>query len=106
MIWQEFSFFTGMRPSEEIALEVSDCDLVNSTISITKAVVRAQKKNRTKTNQDREINLCPRALEVLQRQFALRERMAAAGKIHHSFVFFAADGEPIETTYLPYSPLD
>jgi len=36
-------------------------------------------KNRTKTNQDREITLCPRAPEVLQAQFALRERMVAAG---------------------------
>ena len=60
-------------------------------------------KNRTKTNQDREITLCPRALGVLRAQLALRERMVAAGLINHNFVFFSAVGEPLETTYLPYN---
>ena len=48
-----------------------DCDLESGKITITKAVVEGQMKNRTKTNQDREIALCPRALQVLQAQVRL-----------------------------------
>ena len=101
--YEEFSFFTGLRQSEHFALEIGDCDLAKGSISVTKAVVLSQKKNRTKTNQDREIDLCPRALEVLRRQLTLREGMIAAGKIHHDFVFFTEDGAPFETIYLPYN---
>jgi integrase len=101
--YEEFRFFTGLRQSEQFALEVSDCDLIKGTISITKAVVLSRKKNRTKTNQDREIELCPRALEVLRAQLSLRERMVAAGKIHDDYVFFSEGGEPLLTVYLPYN---
>lgn len=59
-------------------------------------------KNRTKTNQDREITLCPRALQVLRAQIALRKRFVSTGLITHKFVFFSAVGEPLETTYVPY----
>ncbi len=38
--YDEFRFFTGLRPSEEIALVLSDLDLVNGIISINKARVR------------------------------------------------------------------
>jgi hypothetical protein len=41
------------------------------------------------------VQLCPRALRVLKRQLALRERLAAAGKIHHDHVFVHASGEPL-----------
>jgi integrase len=101
--YEEFRFFTGLRQSEQFALQVEDCDLANGKINVTKAVVEEEMKNRTKTNQDREISLCPRALEVLRAQFALRERMVAAGLIDHNFVFCSAVGEPLETTYLPYN---
>jgi integrase len=101
--YEEFRFFTGLRQSERFALEVGDCDPVNGTISITKALVLSREKNRTKTNQNREIYLCPRALEVLRAQLALRERMAAAGKISHDCVFFTEGGEPFLTVFLPYN---
>jgi integrase len=101
--FEEFRFFTALRHSEQFALDVADCDLVNGKISVTKTVVDGQMKNRTKTNQDRDINLCPRALEVLRAQMELRDRMVAAGKVNHHRVFFTAVGEPLETTYLPYN---
>jgi len=101
--YEEFRFFTGLRQSEQFALEVGDCDLVKGSVKITKAVVLTRKKNRTKTNQDREIDLCPRALEVLRQQLVLREQMVATGKIHHECVFFTEDGEPFRTIYLPYN---
>ena len=53
-------------------------------------------------NQDREINLCPRALQALHAQLSLRARMAAAGMIHHNYVFFTAVCEQFVDTFLPY----
>jgi integrase len=86
----------GLRPSEQIALLVSDCDLVKRTIAITKARVMARDKDRTKTSEDRTVALCPRAIEVLKRQLALRERWQRLGvRIDHEHVFFKDDGEPI-----------
>jgi integrase len=72
--YNEFRFFTGLRPSEQIALLVSDCDLAKETIAVTKARVMARGKDRTKTSEDRTVALCPRAVDVLKRQLALRER--------------------------------
>jgi integrase len=37
--YDEFRFFTGLRPSEQIALVLSDVDLVNGVISVNKARV-------------------------------------------------------------------
>jgi len=94
--YDELRFFTGLRPSEQIALLVSDCDLVKGTIAITKARVMARDKDRTKTSEDRTVALCPRAIEVLKRQLALRERWQRVGtRIDHEHVFFKDDGEPI-----------
>jgi hypothetical protein len=59
--YEEFRLFTGLRQSEQFALQVDDCNLVDGKINVTKAVVVEQMKNRTKTNKDREITLCPRA---------------------------------------------
>ncbi|MFY0100184.1 hypothetical protein ABTQ08_22220, partial [Acinetobacter baumannii] len=41
------------------------------------------------------MDLCPRALAVLKRQFALRERLIDEGVIKHDLVFCKADGEPV-----------
>ena len=101
--YEEFRFFTGLRQSEEFALKLCDCDLENGVISINKAVVLSRAKNRTKTNLDREITLCPRARKVLERQLGLRKQMVATGKIKHDSVFFVEGGEPFETLYLPYN---
>jgi integrase len=61
-----------MRPSEEIALEVADCDLTQGKVMVSKARVMRHDKDRAKTGEDRLVELCPRALEVLKRQLALR----------------------------------
>ena len=65
--YDEFRFFTGMRPSEEIALVLSDLDLVNGIVSVNKARVAGVDRCQTKTGEDRRITLCPRALAVLKR---------------------------------------
>src|SRR6202042_3163498 len=51
--------------------------------------------DRTKTQEDRDVELCPRALDVLRRHLALRAEYVAAGKIHHEHLFFLEDGRSI-----------
>jgi len=92
----EFRFFTGLRPSEQIALAISDIVLVHGIVSINKARVYGVDRYKTKTGDDRRVQLCPRALAVLKRHLQLRARMAAAGKIHHDYVFFLDSGQRIE----------
>jgi integrase len=58
--------------------------------------VIARGKDRTKTSEDRTVQLCPRALEVMKRQLALRERWQRLGvRIDREHLFFKHDGEPI-----------
>jgi hypothetical protein len=57
--------------------------------------VRPREKDRTKTNDDRVIELCSRAIEVLTRQLRLREQLVNAGLVRHEFIFFQADGAAI-----------
>jgi integrase len=59
--FHECRFFTGLRPSEQIALCVRDFDELSGTLSITKARVYGVDRNMTKTREDRVIRLCPRA---------------------------------------------
>jgi integrase len=93
--YDEFRFFAGLRPSEEIALLAGDYDAARSTLDVTKARVNGIDKDSTKTGDDRRIVLCPRAIGVLKRQLALREELVRAGKIDHDFLFFKANGQPL-----------
>jgi len=101
--YDEFRFFTGLRPSEEIALVVSDYDAAHGVLSITKARVQGIDKDVTKTGNDRRIELCPRAITVLERQLRLRERLVKTGRIDHECLFFTQTGEPIRDLVYPYS---
>jgi hypothetical protein len=51
----EFRFFTGLRPSKQIALLVADCVIGQGKVSITKARVMARDKDRTKTCTERHV---------------------------------------------------
>jgi integrase len=93
--YDEFRFFTGLRPSEQIALLVTDYDARGATLSVTKARVLRRDKDSTKTLEDRDVELCPRAVEVLRRHLALRDEYVAVGKIRHQHLFFLEDGRPI-----------
>ena len=53
--------------------------------------------------EDRRIVRCPRALDVLKRQLALRTRFELAGAINHDQLFFKKTGEPIRNLQYPYS---
>jgi integrase len=74
----EFRFFTGLRQSEQIALRTHDCNLEKCTLNVRQVIVLGRDKDRTKNRDDRTVELCPRALAVLKRQFALREYYARA----------------------------
>lgn len=100
--YDEFRFFTGLRPSEQIALQVTDCDLAKGVILVTKARVMRRDKDRTKTAEDRIVDLCPRALEVLKRQLTLRERYVLEGRIDHDDMFFKENGASIRNLNDPY----
>src|SRR5262249_35298831 len=46
--YDELRFFTGLRPSEEIALRVRDFDPIHGTLSVNKAQVNGIERNCTK----------------------------------------------------------
>jgi integrase len=62
--FHEFRFFTGLRPSEEIALTLRDFDEARGILSVTKARVLGIDKDTTKTREDRIIQLSPRAMSL------------------------------------------
>jgi len=47
--YDEFRLFTGLRPSEQIAVVLTDIDLENGIISINKARVSGVDRCKTKT---------------------------------------------------------
>jgi integrase len=99
--YDEFRFFTGLRPSEQIALVLSDIDLAHGFISVNKARVCGVDRDKTKTSEDRRVQLCPRALSVLRRQVRLRASLEAAGQIDHEHVFFLETGAPFRSLQHP-----
>jgi len=101
--YDEFRFFTGLRPSEQIALVVDDFNAAHGTLCVTKARVDGNDKDSTKTGDDRRIVLCPRAIAVLKRQLALRAKLERTGKIDHNRLFFKASGEPFRNLQYPYT---
>ncbi|KRC30656.1 integrase [Acidovorax sp. Root217] len=72
----EFSFFAGLRASEQIALRWDDVDLRQRTVLVWRTRVMTQDKERTKTNVERTVELNTRAAAVIQRQ---RARTAIRG---------------------------
>ena len=65
----EFAFWTGLRPSELIALEWRHVDFNNRIIRVEQAKVRAKTKG-TKTHTVRDVDLPTRAMAALERQKA------------------------------------
>ena len=93
--YDAFRFFTGFRPSEQIALVVSDYDRANGVLSITKARVHGIQREVTKTGEDRRVELCPRAIAILESHLAWRASLVREGRIDHDALFFTHDFRPI-----------
>jgi len=70
-VWNyfKFAFFTGLRPSEMIALRWGDVDWKARTVRVQRARVMWEDKA-TKTNTVRDVDLSDPAMEALKRQKA------------------------------------
>ncbi|OGB00826.1 MAG: integrase [Burkholderiales bacterium RIFCSPHIGHO2_12_FULL_61_11] len=64
----ETKFFTGLRTSEGAGLQWPRVDLPSAYLQVSEAIVMKEQKDRTKTNQVRNVRLNSRALAALQRQ--------------------------------------
>jgi len=100
--YDAFRFFTGLRPSEQIALVVSDYDHANGVVSITKARVQGFQRDVTKTGEDRRVELCPRAIAILESHLAWRASLVRQGQIDHDALFFTHDFQPIPDAKYPF----
>jgi hypothetical protein len=78
--------------SEEIALVVSDYDRARGELHVTKARVLRRDKDRPKNGEERVIELCGRAIDVLERHLKLRAQYVSEGRINHKHLFFHQDG--------------
>ncbi|MBD8791177.1 tyrosine-type recombinase/integrase [Pseudomonas syringae] len=67
----EFSFYTGMRPGEAIALRWSEVDTRNRTARVRRIRIHGKIKERTKTKSFREVLLNDRALHALDKARSL-----------------------------------
>lgn len=74
---------------------LTDLAVEHGIISINKARVSGVDRCKTKTGEDRRVQLCPRTLKILKRQLLLRERLALAGTLDHDHVFVRDDGKPM-----------
>lgn len=92
--YEEGRFFTGLRPSEQIALTWPDFDDVRGELAVNKARVMARDKDEPKNYEDRVLELCPRALAVFRRRRVRWSALKLAGKIDHDRIFFREDGQP------------
>jgi integrase len=97
--YDEFRFFTGLRPSEQIALTVSDFDVARGTLRVNKARVAGVDRPTTKTGVHRIFELCPQAIAVLQRQLVLRDQLIREGRLRHTHLFFDEDGSPLRSIH-------
>lgn len=91
--YYEFAFFSGMRPSELIALRWPKVDLHIGSAMVDEAITRGKVKG-TKTGVAREVELVARALRVLERQRSVTQLAGDA-------VFVGDDGEPFTSTDQP-----
>ncbi len=83
----EFMFWTGLRPSEALALHWSDVDFASGYVRIEKAQSKGRLNAKTKTAKVRDVLLNERALAALQRAKA---QSFLAGK--HVFVTEQGEG--------------
>lgn len=89
----EFAFFSGLRPSELIALTWSKVDLRSGTVMVDSALTRGRVKG-TKTSEIRKVELPSRARDALERQRKVSQ--LAGGR-----VFLTVAGGELENTDIP-----
>ena len=92
----EFQFFAEARPSETIAAQWKNLDKKRGTLRISEARVMGQSKKTTKTCTERDIELNPRALALLNRQRPLTILL------EHGRIFGIETGEPFNDLQRPW----
>jgi integrase len=88
--YYEFAFFSGLRPSELIALRWGDVDLRAGTVLVHAAITRSQEKG-TKTGIERTVTSTVPARAALERQRAISQ-------LRGDFIFLGLDGQSYTTT--------
>jgi integrase len=81
-------FFTGMRPSEALALSWGDVDLKRREVSITKSLYLGEESGTKTEGSERVIKVHPNVVDIL-------EAIKPLHVTEKSFVFLNQDGEPI-----------
>ncbi|UQS13009.1 site-specific integrase [Pseudomonas sp. HS6] len=66
-IFFEFSFYTGMRPKEAMALRWEEIDMRKKTAKICRIRINGKIQERTKTKRSREVLLNDRAIKALEK---------------------------------------
>ncbi|WP_230630210.1 GPO family capsid scaffolding protein [Comamonas testosteroni] len=89
----ELAFFSGMRPSEQIAMQWSKVDLKAGKMLVDAARTRGEEKG-TKTGNTRTVELTANALEALRRQKTSSHKNAV-------YVFETEQGKPFGSTDIP-----
>ena len=69
----EFSFYTGMRPGEAMALRWSEVDTSKRTARVCRIRIYGKIQERTKTKKSREVLLNDRALHAIEKARPLTE---------------------------------
>lgn len=89
--YYELAFWSGMRPSEMLALKWSDVDWFNETLHIHQSRVRGVEKSVTKTHTARIVYLNERsrtaieALQVMQKQSRERQHVLICPETNEPF---------------------
>lgn len=98
--YYEFAFFSGMRPSELIALQWPNVDLRSGLVLVDRALTRGKVKG-TKTSAAREIELTSRALAVLERQRKMSQLVGGAVFVSDTGDALASTDEPLDAWWKP-----
>jgi len=104
--YEEFRFFTGLRQSEQFALEISDCNLQAGRISITKAVVEGQEKKPPQDKPGSRVRFVPTSSASSAGPIGLA-RASGRGRSDYSSVrFLLSCGRAVANHVLALQPLD
>ncbi|MBV7428093.1 MULTISPECIES: site-specific integrase [unclassified Acidovorax] len=98
--YYEFAIFTGMRPSEQIALSWSKVDLHAGTVLVDEALTRGKIKG-TKTTDIRELELTARARQVLERQRAVSQLAGGRVFVGEDGAAFSSTDDPLRLWWKP-----
>lgn len=98
--YYEFAFFSGLRPSEMLALQWGNVDLRAGMVLVDAALTRGKVKG-TKTGTTRDIELTARARAVLERQRKVTQLAGGRVFVDESGEGFTTTDEPLRAWWKP-----